>query len=80
MNKVQASDLGGGEDVLHQVLVDPGITLQPLPADAHHLRPLQHAHLQLEGHGHLPKVAPGAALQGVSEGEDGHDDWMRLKD
>lgn len=60
-------DTGRGEDVLHQVLVDPGVSLQPLAADPDDLRPLQQAHLQLKRHGHLPKVARGPTLQGVSK-------------
>lgn len=67
---------GGGEDVFHQVLVDPGVSLQPLAADPDDLRPLQQAHLQLERHGYLPKVSPGLTLQGVpiKEGRGEEDD------
>lgn len=54
-----------GEDVFHQVFVDPSISLQPLAADPDDLRPLQETHLQLEGHGYLPKVPLGPTLQGV---------------
>lgn len=60
-------DTGCGEDVLHQVLVDPGVSLQPLAADPNDLRPVQQAHLQLKRHGYLPKVTPGLTLQGISK-------------
>lgn len=49
-------DTGCGEDVFHQVLVDPGISFQPLPADSYNLWPLQQTHFQLKRHGYLPKV------------------------
>lgn len=47
------------------MFVDPGVALQPLPADSHHLGPLQQAHLQLKRHGHLPEVALGPTLEGI---------------
>ena len=65
--KVHYLDTGCGEDVLHQVLVDPSVSLQPLATDPNDFRPLQQAHLQLKRHGYLPKVAPGLTLQGVPE-------------
>lgn len=63
--KVLCLDAGCGEDVFHQMFVDPGVALQPLPADSDDLRPLQEAHLQLKRHGYLPKVALGATLEGI---------------
>ena len=54
--KMQYLDTGRGEDVFHQVLVDPRISFQPLPADSYNLWPLQQTHFQLERHGYLPKV------------------------
>lgn len=67
VRKVHYLNTGCGEDVLHQVLVDPSISLQPLTADANNLWPLQKAHLQLKRHRHLPKVAPRLTLQGIPE-------------
>lgn len=63
--EVHYLDTGCGEDVFHQVLVDPGVSLQPLAADPNDLGPLQQAHLQLERHGYLPEVARGPTLQGI---------------
>lgn len=59
VRKVHYLNTGCGEDVLHQVLVDPSVSLQPLAADPDDLWPLQQAHLQLKCHCHLPKVPPG---------------------
>lgn len=67
VRKVHFLNLGCGQDVLHQVLVDPSVSLKPLAADANNLWPLQKTHLQLERHRHLPKVAPGLTFQGVAE-------------
>lgn len=64
------SDAQRGENVLHQVLVDPSVSLQPLAVDPDDLRPLQETHLQLEGHGYLPKVPLGPTLQGVPRGRE----------
>lgn len=63
--KVRYLDTGCGEDVFHQVLVDPGISLQPLAADSNNLWPLQQAHLQLKHHGYLSKVTLGPTLEGI---------------
>lgn len=63
-------DAQRGENVLHQVLVDPSVSLQPLAVDPDDLRPLQETHLQLEGHGYLPKVPFGPTLQGVPRGRE----------
>lgn len=52
------------------MLVDPGVSLQPLTPDADHLWPLQQAHLQLKRHGHLTKVPQGPTFQGVSARKD----------
>lgn len=68
--QVLSLDAQCGEDILHQVLVDPRVSLQPLAPDADDLRPLQETHLQLEGHRHLPKVALGATLEGVPRGRE----------
>lgn len=62
------SDAQGGEQVFHQVLVDPGVSFQPLAADPDDLWPLKHTHLQLKRHGHFAKITPGPTLQGISEG------------
>ena len=67
-------DTGCGEDVFNQVLVDPGVSLQPLAANPHDLRPLQQAHLQLKRHGYLPKVALCLTLQGITTREMEEDD------
>ena len=75
------SDAGARQDVLHQVLVDPGVSLQPLASDAHHLRTLQQTHLQLKRHGNLPKVPLGAALQSVPEaGRDGQSALLMIQE
>lgn len=52
------------------MLVHPGVSLQPLTPNADHLRPLQHADLQLERQRHLPKVPQRPTLEGVSEEEE----------
>lgn len=72
--KVHYSDPGCGEDVFHQVLVDPGVSFQPLAADSDDLWPLQQAHLQLKRHGYLSKVAPRLTLEGISTWRGGGDD------
>lgn len=50
------SDAGGGQDVLYQVFIHPGVTFEPLSTDPDHLRLLQDTNLQLKLHGHLSKV------------------------
>lgn len=72
-------DAGRGQDVFHQMLVDPGVALQPLPADSDHLWPLQEAHLQLKRHGYLPKVTLGATLEGVPSTRDRGDHQGRVQ-
>lgn len=71
-----------GEDVFHQMFIDPGIALQPLPADSDDLWPLQKAHLQLKRHGYLPKVTLGPTLEGIplmkNKGDD--QDWIQGRD
>lgn len=67
-HKVHYLDTQGGEQVFHQVLIDPGISFQPLAADPDDLWPLKHTHLQLKRHGHLAKITPGPTLQGISKG------------
>lgn len=67
--KVLDLDTESGEDVLHQVLVDPSVSLQPLAADTDDLWPLQETHLQLKGHGYLPKVTLGLTLEGIPKPE-----------
>lgn len=69
---MQSLDAQCGEDVLHQVLVDPSVSLQPLAANTDDLRPLQEAHLQLEGHGYLPKVPLGPTLEVVPRARGSH--------
>lgn len=78
--KVRYLDSGCGEDVLHQVLVDPGVSLEPLAADSNDLWPLQQAHLQLKRHGYLPKVTPRLTLEGVPTWRGCGDDQDWFKD
>lgn len=59
-------DAGGGQDVLYQVFVHPGVAFEPLPTDTDHLWLLQHTHLQLKLHGHLPEVRLCVALQSIA--------------
>lgn len=60
-------DAGCGEDVFHQVLVDPGIAFESLATDSNNLWPQQQAHLQLKYHGYLPKVTLSPTLEGISK-------------
>lgn len=65
--KVHYLDTECGEEVFHQVLVDPGVSFQPLAANPNDLWPLEHTYFQLKCHCHLAKITPGPTLEGISK-------------